>query len=214
MVIGFLHTSLAHLPTFDRLVTDVAGDRPVATRSVVDEGLLALARRLGPEHDDVVAGVTRRIDQLTVEGADVIVCTCSTIGGIAEAVGSQLGVPVTRVDRAMAERAVQLGGRIVVLAALESTIGPTVELLASVAGSRPVSVSERVVAGAWDRFEAGDLAGYHSAVADAIVEVSASADVIVLAQASMDGAAASVDVDVPVLSSPRLAVASLLGARS
>ncbi len=43
---------------------------------------------------------------------DVIVCTCSTIGGEAERLAAADGIVFVRVDRPMAERAIAIGGRI------------------------------------------------------------------------------------------------------
>jgi hypothetical protein len=138
-------------------------------------------------------------------GARAILCTCSTIGGVAEAAAAtgRGGLPVLRVDRPMAAAAVTAGPRIRVLAALASTVGPTLDLIAEEAGGREVTTDVSIVDGAWDRFAAGDQPGYLRLVADAI-DGTTCADVIVLAQASMAGAAALSTVDIPVLSSPRL----------
>ncbi len=70
------------------------------------------------------------------EETAVVVCTCSTIGGSAEQTRLPHGQSVLRVDRAMAERAVEIGSRIVVAAALESTLAPTTELIQDVAAQQ------------------------------------------------------------------------------
>jgi hypothetical protein len=178
--------------------------------TVIDEALLERARITAPDHLDVVGGVADRLAEL--HGADVVICTCSTIGAIAELVGAGAGMRVVRVDRPMAERAVHVGDRITVIAAVESTVGPTRDLIGEVAEStgRSPAVEVMIVAGAWGRFEVGDHDGYLDHIARAIETAAGSCDVVVLAQASMAGAADRVDVEVPVLSSPRLAVESLL----
>lgn len=215
--VGFLHTAQLHVPVFEALVAEVgeSAGHEVSAVSVVDPGLLATARNHGPDHPDVVAGLVSALDELARAGADRVVCTCSTIGGVAESLGGRAGVEVVRVDRAMAERAVAVGGRVVVLAALESTLGPTHELLSAVAADRGVEVELdlRVVSGAWERFEAGDLDGYHRAVAHAAELAAAGADAVVLAQTSMAPAAALVAASVPVLTSPRPAVESVVARR-
>lgn len=210
-VIGLLHTSDVHRPVFDDLVA--ATDPASSTVTVVDETLLARARRSGVADPALADAVKARLVELVDEGAGSIVCTCSTIGGLAESVGAELGVDVVRVDRAMAERAVAIGGRIVVLAALESTVTPTHDLILAVARGRgaEVEIVTRLVAEAWDRFEADDIAGYHTLVAEAIDRVG-DADAVVLAQASMAPAAELVDAGVPVLSSPRTAIVAVLEA--
>lgn len=210
VTIGFLHTAAVHVAVFDALVEELdPGARAV---TVVDEALLDDARRCGVADDEVVAGVARAIDALIGGGATAILCTCSTIGGTAEIVGRRRDIDVVRVDRAMAERAVGIGGRILVLAALASTLEPTVSLLSEVAAARGAApvVEVRVVEGAWSRFEVGDQEGYRALVADAIARAGDEVDVVVLAQASMAGAADLVEVGVPVLSSPRLAVERIL----
>jgi malonyl CoA-acyl carrier protein transacylase len=209
-VIGLLHTSDVHRPVFDDLVADI--DSSSRTVTVVDEALLDRARRFGTADPTLTEALRARLLQLAGDGVGAIVCTCSTIGGLAESVGADLAVDVVRVDRAMAERAVAIGGTIAVLAALESTVAPTRELIESVARSRDVGVEivSHLVAGAWDRFEAGDVADYHALVAATIGSIADEADVVVLAQASMAPSAEMVDVAVPILSSPRLAIAQVL----
>lgn len=209
-VVGLLHTSDVHRPVFDDLVATI--DSSSRTITVVDETLLDRARRFGPTDPALAHAVRMRLIELIDSGARSIVCTCSTIGGLAETVGAEMAVDVVRVDRAMAERTVEIGGRVVVLAALESTVGPTRDLIDSVARGRGVEVVivSRLVAGAWERFEAGDIAGYHALVADAIARVGDEADVVVLAQASMAPAAEAVAVEAPVLGSPRSAMTAVL----
>ncbi|MFJ8213369.1 aspartate/glutamate racemase family protein [Streptomyces sp. NPDC096033] len=196
-----LHTSPVHVPVFDAL-RDERHPGAVLRHLVVPE-LLDRARELGPA---AVAGQVREV--LEGVGGPVLV-TCSTVGAVAESLGPGLGVPVLRVDRPMAAEAVRRGPRIVVLAALASTLGPTGELLAEEAGGRPVTVRSQVVAGAWERFEAGDAEGYLEAVARAADAVE-EADVIVLAQASMAGAARLTRTGLPVLSSPAPGLAAAL----
>ncbi|MFC9295652.1 aspartate/glutamate racemase family protein [Streptomyces sp. NPDC057011] len=204
-----LHTSPAHVPVFDAL-RDRHHPGAVLRHLVVPQ-LLARARAEGPE-----AVAPALLEQLAEAGAArvPVLVTCSTIGATAESLAPQLGVPVLRVDRPMAAAAVAVGPRIAVLATVESTLAPTCELLAEEAGARPVSITRHLVAGAWERFEAGDVAGNLALVASAADAVTeADADVIVLAQASMSGAADLVTTRVPVLSSPALGLAAALASR-
>jgi hypothetical protein len=210
ITIGFLHTSQVHVPTFEALLAELAPG--AASTFVVDERLLTLAQASGINDPGVAAGTERALDRLAADGVDAIVCTCSTIGGVAEQIGVKRGLSVLRVDRAMAERAVELGGRIVAVAAVESTLEPTRTLLESVGAESGAAVDLELftIPGAWDRFEAGDQHGYLKKIADALETIAERCDVIVLAQASMADAVDLVELAVPVLSSPRLAVSSLL----
>jgi hypothetical protein len=124
--IGFLHTSWVHVPTFRALLSEAAPG--VLDAHLVDEDLLADVRhrRLDANVDTRLLGRLREPAEHT---PSVIVCTCSTLSGHAEGMAPQLGIPVLRVDRPMVECAVALGGHVAVLAAVESTLAPTRELL-------------------------------------------------------------------------------------
>lgn len=196
-----LHTSPVHVPVFDALRDR---DHPGAVlRHLVVPELLERAREHGPS--TVAAGLREAL-----AGAQgPVLVTCSTIGAVAESLAPALGRRVFRVDRPMAAAAVRHGPRIVVIAAVDSTLAPTAELLEQEAAGRVVSIRTCLVAGAWERFEAGDTAGYLDRVAraaDAVVD----ADVIVLAQASMAAAAELVTTAVPVLAGPATGLAAAL----
>ncbi|MEY2243271.1 aspartate/glutamate racemase family protein [Streptomyces sp. BF23-18] len=202
-----MHTSAAHVPVFDALRD---ADHPgLELRHLVDEELLARARREGPEAvaDDVRALLAGAV----ADGARVVLCTCSTIGAVAER--TDAGVPVLRVDRPMAAAAVSAGSRVVVLATVASTLEPTVALVEEEArrAGRPVEARTALVDDAWALFEAGDTDGCARVVAVA-ADAVADADVIVLAQASMTAAEGLTTTSVPVLSSPRLGLAAAAAA--
>src|SRR5262249_55391411 len=115
----FLHTSPVHIATFDRLLAEV--DPGVPVKHMVDESLLRDARAYGITAE-LIERITRRIVDAFADDAAVVVCTCSTIGGCAEQANHSTERPIVRVDRAMAERAVATGSRIIVVAALASTL--------------------------------------------------------------------------------------------
>ncbi|MER8069897.1 aspartate/glutamate racemase family protein [Streptomyces sp. NPDC094034] len=196
-MLALLHTSPVHVPVFDALRD---ADHPgLVLRHLVDESLLSRARAEGP--DAVAADVESALAGAVAEGATAVLCTCSTIGEVAERAAPALGVPVLRVDRPMAVAAAA-ADRVVVVAALDSTLEATVALIRQEAGERRIEVRTVLVEGAWERFEAGDRDGYLNAVAAAVDSVT-EADVIVLAQASMADAAERATSVVPVFSSPR-----------
>lgn len=207
---GFLHTSPVHVPTFDTLLAEL--DPATGAVHLVDESLLADARTRGAE--SVTDRVSARITELRDQGAGTICCTCSSIGDVAESIGAAQGVPVFRVDRPMAARAIRSGRRIGVVAALASTLAPTRALLleeAARAGAE-VEVELALAEDAWPLFEQDDQEGYLAAIAAAARGLAAGAHVLVLAQASMAGAEPLLaDLGLPVLSSPRIAAEHLRG---
>lgn len=205
-MLAFLHTAHAHVETFDRLVREL--DDAIPVRHEVHEGLLSGAVAAGSLSDAVRSATAAVVRALADDGAKVIVCTCSTLGGVAEATAIS-GCVVTRIDRAMAEQAVASGRRIVVLAALQSTFQPTVALLNRVASDakRSIDVVEVLCERAWPLFERGDHPGYAGEIARTIEATALPGDLVLLAQASMAPAAELVrHLGVPVLSSPRSGV--------
>ncbi|MDX3261926.1 aspartate/glutamate racemase family protein [Streptomyces sp. MI02-2A] len=203
--LALLHTSSAHVPVFDAL-----RDRfhpGLELRHLVAEELLERARVHGP--DAVADAVRHLLDAAVAAGARAVLCTCSTIGAVAER--TEVDVPVLRVDRPMAAAAVATGPRIVVIATVESTLAPTVALIREEAAGSDVEVRTVLVEGAWERFEAGDTDGYVRAVAGSADTVT-DADAIVLAQASMAPAGYLTSTDVPVLASPEPGLAAAAAA--
>ena len=183
--LAFLHTSPVHVATFNRLLAEI--DPSVAARHVVDESLLDEARATGTITPALEQRIAAALGDASAPDGAVVLCTCSTIGGSAEAAGMGAGRVVLRVDRPMAERAVALGDRILVAAALASTLAPTRALILDAAHAAGKEIELRV--GARD------------------------ADVIVLAQASMAAAAPlCADLGTPILSSPRLGLEAALAA--
>jgi hypothetical protein len=206
----FLHTAEVNVSTFERLTLQLAPG--TATTHIVDTDLLDRARSSGLDDPQLAATLDARLRRF-VEPGDLVVCTCSTIGGLVESIGSDRGMATMRVDRPMAAEAVSRGRRIAVVAAIESTVEPTCTLLReeAVRAARDIELVVSMCGDAWARFEAADHHGYAMAIADHVRTIAAGVDVIVLAQGSMSGAAELLsDHVVPVLSSPRLGVAAAL----
>jgi hypothetical protein len=207
--IAFLHTSPVHQPTFEKLIRDAAPG--LSVRHDVREDLLADAQHTGANDLTLVARINEAMRDAGSTGAKVVVCTCSTIGGPAE--GAQGAFRATRIDRAMADKAVTAGRPVLMVAALESTLAPTLALLESSAsrlGMKP-EIRTLVVEGAWAHFLAGDTPGYANAIVEAIGKAWASDSIVVLAQASMAPAAEPLARrGITALSSPQLGVAHAL----
>ncbi|UVH60975.1 Asp/Glu/hydantoin racemase [Variovorax paradoxus] len=203
--LAFLHTAQVHVPTFERLVDEMAPGLRV--RHLVQADLLADARVVGTDDTGLIARVHHAMREAASSGAKVVVCTCSTIGAIAEQTPTGDAFKALRIDRAMADRAVRTGPRVLVVAAVESTLAPTKALILSAAENAGIAVqpSALLVEEAWPHFEAGDNARYVETLAHSIRAVAGGADVVVLAQASMAPAAALLaDLGIDALSSPAL----------
>jgi hypothetical protein len=205
--IAFLHTSPAHVPVFAKLMQEAAPGLRVA--HVVHEALLSEAQRDGTEGASLIGRIQQAMKEAGAGGAAVVVCTCSTIGGVAEAMETGAAFTATRVDRAMADEAVRSGKPVLLAAALESTLSPTTALLKSSAKrlGKAIRIENLVVQDAWPYFLAGDHARYIKTIVNAVSRANASSSVVVLAQASMAPAAAALEkIGIDALSSPKLGV--------
>ncbi|MFD4960068.1 aspartate/glutamate racemase family protein [Microbacterium sp. NPDC058389] len=206
--VAFVHSGAVNIAPFTALAAELLPGATVV--NYLDDAIVGdLA------DSERAASVPERVGDLVraaaAGGADAVMLTCSSISALAAAAARDTGVPVLRVDEALADAAVRSGRRIRVLATLETTRRPTLALLAeraALAGADP-ELSSEVVAGAFAAVTAGDRATHDRLVATAVERGAAEADVIVLAQASMASAAEAVVVAVPVLTSPRLAVERL-----
>lgn len=201
--ICFLHTSAVHIATFDGLRDRIAPH--LQLRHIVREDLLRLALAQGGITADVEAATLDALRGAIAPGAKILICTCSTLGPVAETLDPDAAIPVMRIDRPMADQAVLQAKHIAVCGALSTALTATLALVWSSAEymDRRITVTDHLFASAWKFFERGDMAGYHREVARGLRGAAVTADLILLAQASMEGALAHCgDLGVPVWSSP------------
>jgi hypothetical protein len=206
MRVACLHTLGSNIAVFE--AARPAGAE-VTLRHEVRADLLE-AERSGSLTDEIAARTGEALRALAAD-ADAVLLTCSTLGpavaGLADA-----GVPVLRVDAALASGAVRGGGRVVALCTAATTLGPTRALFENAAAGTGATVELRLVPGAWDAFKAGRTAEYHAMIAAAADEAFRDgADKVALAQASMAGAAALCREEKP-LESPTVGLAETVAA--
>jgi Asp/Glu/hydantoin racemase len=211
--VAFVHTVAGLAPTFNVLARDVL---PPATRTVhiVDEDLLQDTIRNG-----AIRPPTRERLQAYVEfaqrmGVQAVMVTCSSVGPVVDEIAPGAGLPVLRVDTAMADEAVRLGRQIGVLGTLSTTLEPTAALIRARAAQagREVHVEARVAEGAFAALQQGQTAEHDRRVLEVARALLGQVDVLVLAQASMARVLEQLPAaerSVPVLSSPQLGVQRL-----
>jgi Asp/Glu/hydantoin racemase len=208
-VLGLIHTSATLVPVFAQLCREKLPG--VDTFNLADDSLIKDVIRRGKLTPQTARRAVQHIASAEAAGADYILVTCSSIGRAVETAASLSSVPVLRVDQPMADRAVQTGRKIGVVATLPTTLEPTADLIerrAQKAG-RQVELASRLCAGAFDALMSGDAAKHDAMIADALGELSQQVEVIVLAQASMARVVeglAEAEKRVPILASPALAV--------
>lgn len=201
MKIACLHSAHSNIAVFEA----AARQQGLAEGTLLHEvqpQWLALAEQAGGLTADIEHGVRTALLQLAQQ-ADAVMLTCSTLGPAVPGAAQASAVPLLRVDAALAAQAVEHGGRVLALCAVETTLQPTLALFSAAASGSGIEVEVRLVPGAWALFKAGDGEGYLEAIADAASAAYAEGfSLVVLAQASMAGASERVSNGPPPLSSP------------
>jgi Asp/Glu/hydantoin racemase len=205
--LGLIHTVSRLAPTFAELADELLPG--VTTTVIADELLLKRTIRDGAVDEVTGDRLRSHVAALADFGVDAVLVTCSSVGAVVDAIAAEVAIPVLRVDRPMAERAVAIGSTVGVLATLATTLAPTTELVAQSASAsgRRVEIVPRLCAGAFTALDRGDATRHDAIVAEELDRLAESVDVVVLAQASMARiAAARPGGGTPILSSPRLAM--------
>jgi Asp/Glu/hydantoin racemase len=210
--LGLIHTSATLVPVFQQLCNQHLPG--IQVFNIVDDSLIKNVIKCGELRPDTARRVVSYAASAESAGADFILYTCSSIGAAVETAATLTRVPVLRVDQPMADKAVQTGKRIGVIATLSTTLNPTTDLVkrrANVAG-KEVQVISKLCEGAFDALMSGDTAKHDAMVAKALKELSSEVEVIVLAQASMARVVDTLDEadkKIPILASPGIAIAHI-----
>ena len=206
-VIAFLHTASIHQATFNKLLKN----KPVKATHSINEEWLTRAREDGLS-DDLIDEVSTHLRELEAD-ADVVVCSCSTLGPIAQS----LNLPnVIRVDQPLMDTAAKISGTALLAMCLDSTVEASSVLLENAFALQERDPDYEVVAcpDAWQHFLQNDQESFIREIESSIrteADVIADLGCIILAQASMSVAANRLKaLGVPVLTSPPLAVDAAL----
>ena len=205
-MLTLFHTTASNETLFRSLLTEMGPEIP--SRHVLAADLLDRATAEGRVTPEIATDVKARMRAALDDGTRMLLCTCSTLGTCAD----QMNDPrVMRIDRTMAQRATAAGGRVLVAACVASTLDPTVTLLRE---SGPhMQIETLLMADLWPHFQAGERTLYWQGIAERLRERASAFDCIVLAQASMAGAADLLsDLPIPVLSSPRIGMEAAIAA--
>ncbi len=201
-MLTLLHTAEFHVPAFDALRASIAPG--AAMQQQVRTDWLARAKSGGD------ATLAAEITDTVRRAHGPVICTCTTIGDLAEAAGAQ------RIDRPMMARAADIGGPVLMAYCLHSTEETSLGALRGAfdAEGKPADITPLFLGQYWPFFEAGEVDEFHAMLGAAIGAVAedTAPSCIVLAQASMAGAAEKLTrLGIPVLSSPELALRAGFG---
>ena len=209
--LALLHTVVFLADMFKELLKENLPN--VENFHIIDESILQELLREG----HLTPGIIRRIAAQAISardaGADLILFTCSSTSPAVDTVQALMDVPILKIDDPLAEKAVELGERIGVVATADTTLGPSVSLIETHAARRgkQVKVTSKLESRAFRAIMSGDREEHDKKVRSAVFQLAESNDVVVLAQASMAHLAEELkkSASVPVLASPKLCMSAL-----
>ena len=207
---AIFHTSAATLSLFQGLTTREMPDIEIV--HFIEESMIREVMRSGGPTPAINARIAGYVQAAERAGCAIFMTACSSIGASVEQCQFLTAMPVTRIDEAMVEEAIEKGPRIAVLATVETTLEPTLEYIrrkACTAG-KAIEVQPTLMPEAFKALLDGDNATHDRLVADGLRAALGNADVVVLAQASMARALKDVPLgDTPVLTSPERGIRRL-----
>lgn len=206
--ITIIHTSFVSVNALKELFREIIPEALVT--NIVDDSLLPEVMANGAITPGVVERICVYALQVQEMGADMIFNQCSSVGEAVDVARNMLRIPYIKIDEAMAEKAVEIGGKIVVVSTVASTMGPSKRLIerAAVQMGKNVEINECIVDGALEvLIKEGDVAKHNKMVLQTIEEVASQNDVVVLAQGSMIVLLPHLaHIKTPILTSPRLGI--------
>jgi Asp/Glu/hydantoin racemase len=209
---AIVHAVPSLVPVFNELTSELLPD--VHVLHLADEGLLKELRSVGRLTEELGERLAMLARYAQEYGAEVVMFNCSSLSPLVDSVKERVRVPVFPVDEAMADRAVENGKSIGVLATLQNTLGPTSDLIRRRAALKGTNVEVEAVLceGAFDALAHGETEVHDRIIREHLAGLSERVEVVALAQASMARVAARLpesERGVPILSSPRPGVERL-----
>ncbi|MCR5095256.1 MAG: aspartate/glutamate racemase family protein [Erysipelotrichaceae bacterium] len=207
MKVVLIHTSPVSLNDLKALFKEIVPE--VEMVNIIDDSLLDEVKKVGHINSNIISRMCAYVQVAKTLKPDLIFNQCSSVGEAFDIARKQADCKTLKIDEAMAEKAVELGSKIGVVATVASTVAPSCNLVRNKAKDvgKDVTVNEYLVDGALDILMSGDVDKHNELVINAIRKAEAENDVVVLAQGSMTAILPLLgETAKPVLTSPRLAV--------
>ena len=213
MKIACLYTGVGLHNRIEPLLKQYLGE-DVVFNHIMDSGIM----RDIIADDGITPKTERRLLSLfkaaVLTEPDLVLCTCSSIGEVAEKAATLYPeVPIVRIDDAMARYAVEHYSRIAVMATLSTTVLPSCRLIERIAAQqgKSVKVVSATAEGAFPLLISGKPEEALERMKKTAAQLCGDADVLLLAQASMEAFAPQLHetTGVPVFTSPELCAKQL-----
>jgi Hydantoin racemase len=202
--IAILHTVRSVADSFDKLVREKITE-PLSIVNLLDESLLATALEMGCFTSEGRQKLYLDLLSASLDKPDAIVVTCSSLSPHVRALRPSFNIPLITIDERMFLNAAAAGTVIGVMATAATTVESTVAGIRDAAGKAGKSIEIRTVLDeeAMALLQNGDVSAHNNRLLMRASELK-GVDAIVLAQASMAGAASLVSegMGIRVITSP------------
>jgi len=128
-MITMIHTVFPIVDSLNAIFIKKMGSQPVVIYNIVDDSILPRILNNGSISPEIVSTVYQHISSAEKMGSDIILVTCSSISEVVDIVSPLVSVPVIKIDDAMTDEAVKIGGTLGVVATIKSTLNPTINQL-------------------------------------------------------------------------------------
>lgn len=208
MKIVMIHTSPVSLNDLKGLCKEIIPD--VEMVNIIDDSLLEEVKKNNGPIPGIIKRMCSYVQCADSLEPDLIFNQCSSVGEVFDIAKKQTSRMTLKVDEPMAEKAVELGSKIAVIATVASTMKPSCNLVRTKAkeAGKDVVVDEFLVDGALDILMKEKNQEKHNQLClETIRKAAVDHDVIVLAQGSMTVLLPYLtEFEKPVLTSPRMAI--------
>lgn len=138
--IALIHTVGSVYASFETQLRSVLGEE-VLIHNILDDFLATNPIEVGSFTKTNVERLRCDIQSAVLTGCDVVVTSCSTLSPAVERLKGEFSTPIITIDDAMANKAVEAGSSLVVLATAHSTVEPTLEKLRRTAKEQGKAIS-------------------------------------------------------------------------
>lgn len=208
MKVVMIHTSPVSLNDLKALCKEIIPD--VELVNIIDDSLLEEVKKNNGPTPGIISRMCSYVQCANSLNPDLVFNQCSSVGEVFDIARKQCTAKTLKVDEPMAEKAVELGSKIAVVATVKSTMKPSCNLVRTKAkeAGKDVVVDEFLVDGALDILMKEKNQEKHNQLClEAIKKAAEDHDVVVLAQGSMTVLLPYLnDIQKPVLTSPRMAI--------
>lgn len=181
--------------------------------NVMDEGLILELNKT----NTVTQSMIRRLIDITGKaedaGADAILLTCSSFSPDVPTFAHLFNVPILSSDESMLNKAIEIGGKIGVIATVEKAGPTTTNLLYKTAEEKgkTVDVETVVITEAFQALQKANQAKHDELIHAEIDRLSGESDVIILAQYSMARSLDSYERgSTPILTGPEVSANAIV----